>query len=175
MKPEQSCCFIGYLPESLPLKMNEKHPDYVKLTELLCQDIERLIMEERVQHFVSGMDIGIDQIAAKIVLKLKEKYPQITLESAIPYEEQAVDWTEDQRDEYFYIASQCDKETILQGAYTPDCFSKRNEYMVNHSMYVIAVWNGSSNITKYTVMCARRLNRHLTIINPETLQITREN
>ena len=34
----------------------------------------------------SGMAQGVDMYAAEIVLELKEKYPQITLECAIPYE-----------------------------------------------------------------------------------------
>ena len=33
---------------------------------------------------------SVDMYAAEIVLALKEKYPQITLECAIPYERQAV-------------------------------------------------------------------------------------
>lgn len=42
-----------------------------------------------VTHFIAGMALGIDQICAGIVLELKQEYSTITLECAIPYEEQA--------------------------------------------------------------------------------------
>ena len=47
---------------------------------------------------------SVDMYAAEIVLALKEKYPQITLECAIPYERQAVRWPEALRNRYFSIA-----------------------------------------------------------------------
>ena len=47
---------------------------------------------------------SVDMYVAEIVLALKEKYPQITLECAIPYERQAVRWPEALRNRYFSIA-----------------------------------------------------------------------
>lgn len=174
-KMQQTCCFTGHRPQSLPWGANEQHPDCVRLKELLRQEIQRLITENNVTHFISGMAIGTDLIAAEAVLELKKQYPQITLESAIPHEEQAARWTVAQREKYYDIASRCDTETMLQGAYTADCFRKRNQYMVDCSAYVIAVWNGKPSGTGQTVMLAREKNRHLTIIDPNTLEITRVN
>ena len=170
-----TCCFTGHRPQSLPWGTNESHPDCVRLKELLRQEIGRLITEKGVTHFISGMAIGTDLMAAEIVLELKKQYPNITLESAIPHEEQAARWSNKQREQYYTIAAQCDTESTLQGAYTPDCFRKRNEYMVKHSAYVVAVWSGRASGTGQTVMYARELHRHLTVINPNTLEITREN
>lgn len=162
-----TCCFIGY--------STQNYLNYVKLEELLRKEILWLITEKGVQHFISSMGIGTDIMAAKIVLELKKKYQVLTLESAIAYEKRAVGWTKKQKNEYFDILSRCEKETMLQREYSPDCLSLCNEYMVNKSEYVIAVWNGRSNRTKDTVMYARQLNRCLTIINPSYLLITREN
>lgn len=170
-----TCCFTGHRPQSLPWGTNEQDPRCVRLKDLLRQEIQRLITENNVTHFISGMAIGTDLLAAESVLELKKQYPQITLESAIPHEEQAARWTESQREQYYEIASRCDTETMLQGAYTADCFRKRNQYMVDHSAYVIAVWNGKPSGTGQTVMLARAKNRDLTIINPDNLEITRVN
>ena len=52
--------------------------------------IVRMIEEEGVTHFISGMAQGVDLYAAEIVLELKEQYPQITLECAIPYEQMCI-------------------------------------------------------------------------------------
>ena len=46
--------------------------------------MEKQIEEHSVNHFISGMAIGVDMYAAEIVLDLKAKYPQITLEAAVP-------------------------------------------------------------------------------------------
>lgn len=175
MDLQQTCCFTGHRPEGLPFRTDESHPDCVKLKEQLSQEIEWLITEEGVRHFISGMAAGTDLIAAELVLELKQKYPQITLESAIPYEEQAVKWTAAQREQYYRIAGQCDESITLQLTYTRDCMKRRSHYMVDHSGYVLAVWAGAprSGIGQ-TVRYARSLGRQITIINPKTLEITRE-
>ena len=64
--------------------------------------IVKLIRDEGVIHFISGMAQGVDMYAAEIVLELKKQDPQITLECAIPYERQAVQWPEALRNRYFF-------------------------------------------------------------------------
>nr|WP_308627840.1 SLOG family protein [uncultured Eisenbergiella sp.] len=176
MNLQQSCCFTGHRPEGLPFQADETQPGCVKLKERLTQEIERLITEEGVCHFITGMALGADQIAAELVLKLKEKHPQITLESAIPYEEQAIKWTVPQRERYYEIAEKCDETTTLQTTYTSDCMKKRNYYMVDHSGFVLAVWSGIPRSgTGQTVRYARSRGRQIIVINPKTLEITKEN
>lgn len=123
-------------------------------------------------HFISGMAIGVDMYAAEIVLDLKKKYPQITLEAAIPCETQAVKWTVPLRERYYDIASRCDKETMLQRHYTPDCMHKRNHYMVDAADTVIAVWNRSPSGTGKTVQYAADQGKTIVIIDPETLTVS---
>ena len=59
---------------------------------------------------------SVDMYAAEIVLALKEKYPQITLECAIPYERQAAYWSESLRDRYFSIAEQWTRRRCYSGS-----------------------------------------------------------
>ena len=103
--------------------------------------------------------MGVDTYAAKIVLNLKTQYPDITLECAIPCENQAEKWNERDRDVYYDLISKCDKETLLQQKYSSDCMQKRNEYMVDNSDYVFAVWNGKPSGTGNTVKYARKNNK----------------
>ena len=114
---------------------------------------------------------SVDMYAAEIVLALKEKYPQITLECAIPYERQAAYWSEPLRNRYFSIAERCDQETMLQTHYTPDCLWKRNRYMVDHADIVLAVWNGSPSGTGQTVWYARETGKPVWIVRPDTLEV----
>ena len=106
------CAFTGHRPKGLGYP--ESAGRCAALKEKLRSLIIRMIEEEGVTHFISGMAQGVDMYAAEIVLELKKHYPQITLECAIPYERQAVRWPEALRNRYFSIAERCDKETMLQ-------------------------------------------------------------
>ncbi len=138
----KTCAFTGHRPKGLGYPESDER--CAALKEKLRSLIIRMIEEEGVTHFISGMAQGVDMYAAEIVLELKKRYPQITLECAIPYERQAVRWPEALRNRYFSIAERCDQETMLQRQYTPDCLRKRNQYMVDHADIVLAVWNGTS-------------------------------
>ena len=109
--------------------------------------------------------------AAEIILGLKESYPAITLESAIPCESQAAKWNEDLRDRYYEIASKCDKETLIQRHYSSDCMHKRNRYMVDQADYIIAVWDGRPSGTGKTVQYAQSQGKYVKIINPRDLSV----
>ena len=126
-------------------------------------------VETLTDTFISGMAQGVDMYAAEIVLELKEQYPQITLECAIPYERQAVRWPAALRERYFSIAERCDKETMLQRQYTRDCMKKRNQYMVDCADVVLAVWNGEPSGTGQTVWYAKEKGKLVWRIDPATL------
>lgn len=147
----KTCCFTGHRLQRFLFGLNEKDARCCALKKTLREEIIRLIEKEDVRHFISGMSIGIDMYAAEIVLDVKKDHPDITLECAIPCETQAANWTEAQRERYYSIAAQCDKETILQAHYTHDCMEKRNKYMVDQSDVIIAVCSGSSGGTGKTV------------------------
>lgn len=165
----KTCCFTGHRPQKLGYGENSIQCDELKskLEEL----IKNLIEKEGVTHFISGVALGVDTYAANIVLNLKAQYLDITLECAIPCETQAVKWNERDRDIYYDLLAKCDKETLLQQNYTSDCMQKRNEYMVDNSDYVIAVWNGKPSGTGNTVKYARNNKKAVLLINPQTLEV----
>lgn len=168
----KTCCFTGHRPQSLPFRFDEQDSRCLRLKQVLRKEIERQIIEEGVTHFISGMAIGVDMYAAEIVLDLKRKHPQITLEAAIPCETQAVKWSVPLRERYYDIAARCDKETMISRHYTPDCMHKRNRYMVDAADTVIAVWNGSPSGTGKTVKYAADQGKTIVIIDPETFAVT---
>ena len=144
------------------------------LKSVMRDQIVALIENEGVTHFITGMALGVDMYAAEIVLHLKSKYPHITLESAIPCETQAIKWSVASRERYYNIAAKCDKETMLQREYTSDCMDKRNRYMVDHADYILAVWNGCPSGTGNTVRYAHKKGKSIIVINPVSLDVTRE-
>lgn len=125
----KKCAFTGHRPQFLPFGFDESDERCIALKSAMQERIVALIENEGVTHFITGMALGVDTFAAEIVLNLKTKYPHIILESAIPCETQAVKWSVAARERYYSIAAKCDKETMLQRKYTPDCMEKRNKYI----------------------------------------------
>ena len=88
----KTCAFTGHRPQNLPFGLNEEDERCIKLKKTLREQTIRVIENEGVTHFITGMAIGVDMYAAEIVLGLKAAYPGVTLECAIPYENQAEKW-----------------------------------------------------------------------------------
>lgn len=64
-----------------------------RLKQAFYDESEKLILAGA-RHFISGMALGADICAALAVLELRVKYPEITLECALPCETQAEKWSE---------------------------------------------------------------------------------
>ena len=148
---EKTCCFTGHRPKGLPCGYNEEHPTCVKIKSQLRRLIVGMIEKMNVTRFISGCALGVDLWAAEIVLDLKDDYPNIMLEAAIPCRSQAASWNVKSKERYDRLLSQCDKVTVLQEQYTSNCMMQRNKYMVDKADYVIAVWNGKPSGTLNTM------------------------
>lgn len=161
------CSFTGHRPQNLPFRFNEQDERCIALKAKLSKEIEKQITDNGVSHFISGMALGVDTYVAEIILSLKTKYPYITLEAAIPCEEQAAKWKEKDRERYFSLVERCDKETLVSRHYTADCMHKRNHYMVESSDVIIAVWDGTPSGTGKTVQYAQSKGKTVIVINPK--------
>ena len=161
----QSCCFTGHRPEKLPWRKDEDHPAAAMLKERIFDVVEALY-QSGIKHFICGMARGCDFYFSEAVLKLREEHGEITLEAAIPYEEQAAGWSEEDRNRYFRLVSQCDYETVLQTGYSADCMKKRNHYMVDHATVLIAVYDGQFGGTMQTVNYAKRKGLEMIELHP---------
>lgn len=142
------CCFTGHRPEKLTRSEKE-------ITALLEAEIRAAISDGFVT-FISGMARGVDIWAAEIVLRIKtEGYP-IRLICASPFEGFERAWSIGWQRRYHRILEAADYQKIICPEYSRDCFQQRNEWMVNHSARVIAVFNGERGGTKNTIDYAAR-------------------
>ena len=66
----KTCAFTGHRPKGLGYPESDGRCDALK--QLLRLTVRRLIQEQGVTHFISGMAQGVDLYAAEIVLELKE-------------------------------------------------------------------------------------------------------
>jgi uncharacterized phage-like protein YoqJ len=138
----------------------------VELKQRLRREAERAY-EDGFRHFITGMARGTDQYFAQIVLELKESLPGITLEAAIPCEEQAARWKESERERYFDLVARCDLETMVQRHYDRGCMQRRNRYMVDRSSRLIAAYDGLLGGTMYTIHYAMRRGIDVVIVDVE--------
>lgn len=163
MKGRQiSCAFTGHRPGKLPWRDDESDTRCIALKAKLYAAVESAV-QEGTEHFICGMAEGCDLYFAETVIALKEHYPQISLEAAIPCPTQADRWSRAQRERYERILSRCDEKTVIQQMYTPDCMQRRNRYMVDHANLLIAAHDGLPGGTRSTILYA--LKRGLSIVD----------
>ncbi len=161
----KTCCFTGHRPTKLPWKYDETNERCILLKEKL-NDIAEALYLSGIRHFICGMAMGCDLYFCEILVALRQKYPDITIEAAIPCETQASRWRESERERYFRLVEQCNIETMVSRAYTCDCMMKRNKYMVDKSSVLIAVFDGTLGGTMKTIMYAKKKKLDIIQIEP---------
>lgn len=120
---------------------------------------------------ITGMALGVDTVWAKVALRLKKQRPtKFCLECAIPCRSHGEKWNKASRDIYQSILDEADQVTIVsEGEYKPYMMQKRNEYMVNASEEVFAVWDGSKSGTGNCVNYALKKEKAVYLVEPSTL------
>ena len=142
------CCFTGHRPEKLTRAEKE-------ITALLETAIRAAINDGFVT-FISGMARGVDIWAAEIVLRLREQGNPIHLICASPYDGFEDSWPADWQRRYHCVLRDADLVRFVCPGYSWECFQRRNEWMVDHSARVIAVYNGETGGTGNTIRYAQR-------------------
>lgn len=160
----KTCCFTGPRPKNYPWGRDKECE--AKIEEKLKIAVQEAV-ERGYRHFISGMAAGIDLLAAKIVLQMRENVPEkrITLEAAVPFPDQPRRWKEEVKLEYESILSRCDKVHYISDTFSVAAYRKRDEYMVGRSSLLIAVEGKPNGGTARTVAYARRLNREIVLLN----------
>lgn len=155
MDPSVTCCFSGHRPSKLPWGLDESDP---RCLELKAELSARLlgVYEAGFRHFICGMAAGCDLYFAEAVLALREEYPDVTLEAAIPCDGQANGWPAPLRARQEALIAACDEVRFVQHRYAPGCMQKRNRYMVDHAGLLLACYDGTSGGTRNTILYARR-------------------
>ncbi len=152
---QESCCFTGHRPQKLPWGYDETDSRCITLKARIA-DAVLWAYQEGYRHFLCGMAQGCDLYFCEAVLALRAQYPDVTIEAAIPCPTQADAWPEAERRRYRELVGRCDMETMVSDAYSSSCMQRRDRYMVDHSMLLIAAFDGTAGGTRYTVEYALR-------------------
>lgn len=165
---KDTLCFTGHRPNKL-YGYNKDNPGNEKVINLIKNAIIYSIKELNIKNFISGMALGVDQWAALEVIKLKQTYPNIKLITAIPCIDQPDAWPKESQDIWEYIFYNADiNHYVYERKYFANCLHRRNEWMVNHSVGQIAVWNGDRKGGTYNCIkyADKRHKKSRIIINP---------
>ena len=175
--------FTGSRPNKL-WGYDLSHYKYKKLAEELIKKLQALMENSKDEkfHFICGGALGFDTIAALTILKMKEIYPNITLEIAIPFKDQPNAWfNKEDVDRYNEINRLADKVTFVDGLdeyiddkieigrYSAKKLMTRNRYMIDNADFVVALYDGQKGGTHNAVNYAKELEKDILIINPKEI------
>lgn len=170
-----ACAFTGHRPHKFPWQYNETDSRCVALKKTMTQQIITLAEAGVTDYYCGGAD-GTDCWAAQIVLSLREKNPGLRLHCILPHEGQADRWNSAAQERYRFILERADSVEYVSHNYYKGCMLDRNRRLVESAGLLLAVYRGTQQSgTGATVNYARRMGRKIIIIDPITLQITREN
>lgn len=175
MEVWKTCCFTGHRPARLPWKYDEGTELCLYCKAMLAVEIERAYLEGY-RRFLSGMAMGMDLICAEAVLACQSVHSDVLLEAIIPCENQTKGWPHDQVERHRRILDYIgpNHQILMQSQRTRHCMLRRDQYMVNQSQRIIAVYDGySAGGTKYTLGYALQKKLETVIIDPYTMEIRR--
>ncbi len=147
-KRKTRCCFTGHRPQKL-----RRPIDDIKV------DLENEILnaiKDGYTTFITGMAYGTDIWAGNIVVRLKDRFPDLKLIAAVPFPGFADEWDEEWKSKYDRLLAAADLVKTLSMEYSEAAYQLRNEWMVDRSSRVIAVYDGKAGGTKNTILYARK-------------------
>ncbi|MBY0023812.1 putative phage-like protein YoqJ [Paenibacillus jamilae] len=152
----KTVCFTGHRPNKLG-GYDESNPIMIRVKSELERGIRDAI-EQGYDTFISGMALGVDMVAAEIVLKLRDTTARhIRLVAAVPFEGQEGKWPQASRIRRSDIIARCDDvQYVCDPGYAAWKMQRRNTWMVDNSGLVIAVWDGTKGGTGNCVEYAEK-------------------
>ena len=179
-------CFTGHRPNKLG-GYDWRSPKNKEIMNRIRKTVTDLInsSDDREFTFFCGGALGVDQMAFEIVRyirdqELKLNPVSISLILAMPFEKQDNNWfKQDDKDRLKKQRREADQVVLVDaltdykydrvpiGEYHPAKMQLRNEFMVDNSDVVIAVWDGSKGGTGNCVKYAEKNGRRIIRIDPK--------
>lgn len=155
MDKSTSCTFTGHRPSKLPWHSNENDIRCIELKRKIY-DAVQAVYSGGIRHYICGMATGCDTYFCEAVMELRREHEEVTIEAAIPCQEQSDKWDRADRERYSRLCTECDYVTVVKAHYTPECYKLRNKYMVDNASVLIAAYDGLPGGTASTIFYAIR-------------------
>lgn len=170
----KTLCFTGHRPTQLGGYTGAKAQEIQKnLFEHLARVVIRAA-DKGFTTFISGGAQGTDQIAAEAVIKCKGTilHQHIKLVIARPFPNQHIKWPQYGQKRFFDIIEKADKVVdVSPGPFTIPKMQIRNEWMVDRSESVVAVWSGQQKGGTWNcIQYAKKMQKYILILKLVTLE-----
>ncbi len=152
-----TCCVTGRRPERFPFPCDQNDPTYKHYRGRLREEVLSLYLEGY-RTFLCGMAEGADLDFAEEVLTIQAACNDVILEAALPYPpfERKYPGRRER------ILSLCNRVHTVSDYYYAGCMQKRNIFMVDRSITVLAIWDGvPSGGTFNTISYAKEVGRSI--------------
>ncbi len=156
---EKTCFFTGH--------RNIAKKDYEKIYQLTKNSILFRIVNNDIKYFKVGGARGFDMIASLVIIELKKEFKDIKLILILPCKNQMNNWCKNDKDLYNIVLQNADEIIYISENYTKDCMLKRNDKLLEDSMFCICYLRKSAKMggTFYTVNRAEKQNIKIYNIN----------
>ena len=101
------------------------------------------------------MACGFDLAAAEAVLALRGECAGMELVAVVPFAGQPESFSDADKRRYADVLTAADRTVVLADSYSRGCYYRRNDYLVDHAVRVVAWYIRRNSGTGYTVRRAR--------------------
>ena len=128
--------------------------------ERILKKVLLKVIKNGFNTFFIGMAVGFDTACFHILENIRKENPEIKLIACIPCVTQSYKFNERQRKDYEQMLESADEKVFISENYTPYCMFKRNMFMVDNSVLLIAyLKKGATSGGSYnTVNYAKKKN-----------------
>jgi len=155
---EITAAFTGPRPHRFPFGENETAPECDALKAALRQEIETLC-DMGITRFLTGAAAGVDMWCSEIVLDLIAQGWAIELIAVVPFRNQEEKFSRKNQVRYTDILAKCNEVLVLSEDYYEGSYKVRNQYMVEHAKYLLAVQDHTrrpNSGTRQTISLAKK-------------------
>ena len=121
---EGSCCFCGWR-EIPPARQSW-------LESRLAEEVAGLV-EKGITRFLSGAAPGFETLAARTVIRVRERAPGVRLVLVLPCLDLTWGWSPEEAEAYREVSAGADLRVLLAQRYSPGCIRRQGRYLVDHS------------------------------------------
>lgn len=164
MKKEKICCFITNDLCNFVVREKENCISDGK-KEALKKELERLIEEDGVTTFLTALEAGYDLFCAKHIAEIKEE-KGLSLISYLAFEGQQKDYGEEELDDFYYVASCCDKENLLFRNRIFGGKNVRDLQMIDKSDILLVFWDSVAPYTAPLIKEAGEKGKKIILADP---------
>ena len=125
---------------------------------IFCETVQMFYNagKEKGVKLYTAMNKGLETLLAESFLLLKNSI-YAELECVVPYEEQAAEWTEEERNRYYNILENCDKEKLISKKENKNSLRESYEYMIESCDVIIVGENLNSEITELITASGKQI------------------